>query len=820
MFKKLVLFCLVLGFLGLIASGVFVVWGYYYITRDMPQLSTLDDYKPAAASFVYSNDGTVIGEFFKDERRYPAKLSEVPLMVRNAFLAAEDASFYSHQGIDPLSILRAFIKNLEKGQPKQGGSTITQQVVKNMLLTPEKSLRRKIKEAILSYQLEKRFSKDDILEIYLNQIFFGNTAYGIKAAAKLYFRKELNQLTLAEAAILAGLPKAPSKFSPILHPDKAKRRQRYVLTQMVKTNFITKEEADAAYRENVQVYQASAQNIYHAPYYVSELRRVLAEKWKDLNIDTDGLQIYTPLDLKAEDMGINALQSGLREVDKRRGWRGPVGKVVGANHDQFISSYPVPEKGQFELNQVYPAMVTQVSSGTGIAMVDIGPMNGVVALRNSGWAKKFRDKEDRTSFVMPEQTLRAGDVIEVSLQEKEIPAPKGAKGEDAKPKKETTIVLDQTPDIEGALVLIDPYSGKVVTMVGGYSYQRSQFNRVTQSLRQPGSSFKPVVYLSAVDGFNYTPSTIVYDTPRTFRAGDQFWTPGNFDEKYLGPITLRVALEKSRNLVSADIVSRIGVDPVIQYARKLGIESKLGRNLSIALGSSEVTLLELTRAYGVFAAKGVLVDSVFITKIVDRYGNVIYDQDSEKLGHARQVINENSAFIMANMMKGVVEHGTGYKVKEIGRPVAGKTGTSNEEMDTWFIGYTPHWVSGVWVGFDVKKRIGEKETGGRVAAPIFLYFMREFLKYQDDKDYAHLVEEAKAEAERLGIQYVPPEPLSQLDFSVPDGVDPFWVDKASGVLVNEESPGSILEYFIKGTEPSKSSSEEESTSSYLESPDL
>ena len=311
----------------------------------------------------------------------------------------------------------------------------------------------------------------------------------------------------------------------------------------------------------------------------------------------------------------------------------------------------------------------------------------------------------------------------------------------------------------------------------------------------------------------------MYDAPRTFRVGDEFWTPANFDKSYLGAITLRTALEKSRNLVSADIVSKIGVDAVIKYAKKLGIESPLGRNLSLALGSSEVTLLEMTRAYGVFAAKGILFKSVFITKVVDRDGAVLYDYDeNERVSNAKPVISENSAFIMASLMKGVVEHGTGYRVKPIGRPVAGKTGTSNDQMDAWFIGYTPHWVSGVWVGFDQKKKIGDKETGGVVAAPIWLYLMTDFLNNQEKLTYGKLVEEAKAEAERLGIEYTQPEPIAPLDFSVPDGVDPYWVDKQTGVLSEQGNPRAIYEYFIRGTEPHGKSSDSEK--SYLENPNL
>lgn len=807
MLRKLFLALLLLSFLGLIALVGFCVWGYHYITRDLPKLSTIEDYKPAAVSKVYSSDGTLIAEFYR-ERRYPVALSEVPDIVRKCFLASEDANFYSHPGIDPLSIVRALVKNIESGEAKQGGSTITQQVVKNLLLSSEKKLTRKAKEAILSYRLEERLSKDNILQIYLNQIFFGNTAYGIKAAAQLYFHKQLKDLTLAEGAMLAGLPKAPTRFSPISSPDRAKKRQRYVLGQMVKAGFITEQEAAEALAEDLTVFPATSQNFYHAPYFVSEVRRELTEKWRHIDPDVEGLEIHTSLDLGADRLGQQALAKGLREVDKRRGWRGK----LDISLDVFKQEATRIGSSALKPNEVYHAMVKQVSRATGIATMSVGDNEFPLNLRSATWARKKVDKNDQVTWIEPHLAIKAGDVIEVSFHLAD-----GEELTNANLLKHAE--LDQTPDVEGALVLLDPNSGQVKTVIGGYSYQRSVFNRATQSYRQPGSAFKPILYLAAVDGFKYTPSTIVYDTPRTFRVGDEFWTPSNFDENYMGGITLRVALEKSRNLVSADIISRIGVDAVIQYAKKLGIRSRLGRNLSLALGSSEVPLLELSRAYGVFASKGVLFDSTFVTKISDRLGNTLYEAENDKLNRARQAINENSAFIMAHMMKGVVAHGTGFRVKELGRPVAGKTGTSNDEMDSWFLGYTPHWVCGVWVGFDVKKSIGEKETGGRVAAPIFLYFMRDFLKARDEEEYQKLVDETRAEAERLGIEFVAPQPLQPIDFSVPEGVDPFWVNKSTGYLSTPSDPGAIYEYFVKGTEP-PAPAEDDVTTSYLESPEL
>jgi penicillin-binding protein 1A len=580
---------------------------------------------------------------------------------------------------------------------------------------------------------------------------------------------------------------------------------------MVEAGFISQAEKQSAEKEELRVYHASQQNIFASPYYVGEIRRVFAERWKDLDLDSAGLEITTAVDPKVDVFASQALRAGLREVDKRRGWRGPLAQTT---EQQYLAQ----SRGIIlEPGNLYPAFVKSV--GRASARVLVGAKEYQIDFQDSGWAKKFLQKDDSTRFGSPVDILQAGDVVEVSLR------PQAGAPTSTNDPASMKLVLDQTPQIEGALALVDPLSGEVRSMVGGYDYNQSQFNRATQSLRQPGSSFKPILYLAAVDRFKYTPSTIVQDVPRAFRVGDDVWAPANFDEKFLGAITLRTALEKSRNLVSADIVSRIGVDAVIDYARLLGIASPLGRNLSLSLGSSEVSPLEITRAYGVFPAKGVMFNSVFVTKISDRFGKVLYDYESEKPSQARRAINEASAFVMAHMMKGVVDHGTGYKVKELGRPVAGKTGTSNDQMDTWFIGYTPRWVCGVWVGFDQKKAIGPKETGGVVAAPIWLNFMRNFLAFEKQESQAQLEKEARVEAEKLGIAYRPPESVEQLDFSVPEGVEPFWVHKSSGRRASEGAGGAILEYFVKGTEPEDSTESyseegEESTSSYLESPDL
>jgi penicillin-binding protein 1A len=811
--KKILLVLAFLAFLALGCGAIALVWGYNYITRDLPRMDRVEDYRPDAASFVRSADGKVIAEYF-DERRYPAKIDEIPVHVRQAFLAAEDASFYQHPGIDIASIFRAVLKNLEAGSASQGGSTITQQVVKNLLLTSEKKLIRKAREALLAYRLEQRLSKDDILEIYLNQIFFGNGAYGIRAAARIYFHKELADVSIAEGAMLAGLPKAPSRYSPVTNPKGALRRQRYVLKQMASSHFISEEEAKQALEERIEVYRVSQQNVFSAPYFVSEVRKSFEAQFPDYDIDRDGLTIETSVDSVASDFAEKAVQRGLREIDKRRGWRGPLAHYVESAREQYTKTYAGNVPHQVQAEKPYPALVLE-KRGRGLPLVVLlGDQQKEISLQQASWANRLLDKEDRAHYGRIEDQIQSGDVVEIALQAKDE-----AVSADQEKKQAEVWQLDQTPEIQSALVLIEPSSGKVVALVGGYDYSQSSFNRVTQALRQPGSSFKPVVYLAAVDGFQYTPATIVYDTPRTFRVGNDVWQPANFDKNFLGGIPLRMALEKSRNLVSADIVSRIGIEAVIRYAVKLGIKTPLHPILSLSLGASEVTPLEITRAYGVFAAGGILFDSVFITKVSDREGKVIFDYDQIKLEKGQRAIDEKSAFIMANMMKGVVERGTGWRVRSLNRPIAGKTGTSNDQMDAWFIGYSPQWVCGVWTGFDVKRTIGKDETGGKAAAPIFIDFMGKFLNNREQSERAALIAEAKQQAEDLGVEYQEPEASSPPDFPVPEGVDAIWVNKHSGTATTANAPDALLDYFIHGSEPGAYAPQEE-VNSYLESSDL
>lgn len=724
---------------------------------------------------MLADDGTLVAELWDDERRYPIGFDEIPLVVRDAFLAAEDANFYRHPGIDFVSILRALWKNLLNQKTMQGASTITQQVVKSLLLSRERTYERKAKEAILSYRLEKALSKDDILSIYLNEIFLGQTAYGVKAAARVHFKKEPEKLSLAEAAYLAGLPQRPSYYTDPSNRAQAIERQHYVLSQMLRNNMITPARYAQAKNEELTIYPAERGHYYAAPYFVTHAEKVLEQKLQEIDanispIRPGGYEVRTTLNLEAYNSAERALRRALREVDKRRGWRGPKKAVAAAERSDFLEAQLDIVRAGLRPHTFYEAVVTDLNPAQKSASVRVGPFRGTVNFKRAEWARRFLTTDERALVIDPFSKIKLDDVIEVSL----------SLGEDEignlpiiDIESNVDFQLDQTPDIQGAFAVANALTGEVKAIIGGYDYEVSVFNRATQALLQPGSAFKPIIYLAAVEKLKYTPATIVPDSPISMPDGTgNVWSPQNYDRKYLGPITLRTALQKSRNVVSVHLLRKTGVDTAIDYARKLGITTKIDRNMSIALGTPEVHLIELVRAYGAFAAGGWLSESLIIKQVRDRDGKLIYEQHPKQ----KQVIDENSAFIMANMMKGVVERGTATSVKVLGRPVAGKTGTTNEQMDAWFVGYTPEWVAGGWVGFDVKKTIGRFETGGKAAAPIFLYFMQEFLKGEPE-----------------------------LDFEIPDGVIPVAVNPNSGRLVDADTPGAFLEYFVSGTEPSHSS---------------
>lgn len=750
---------------GVVGAGV----GYYFynkILKDLPKIDNVEDYRPKATTTILAEDGTVIAEQY-DERRYPVELKEVPIIVRNAFLAAEDANFYHHPGIDITGIIRAIVVNLRTKKTKQGASTITQQIVKSLVLTREKTYTRKIKEAMLSYKLEKALNKDQIFQIYLNEIFLGNGAYGVKAAAREHFHKELNELELQEAAFLAGLPQKPSYLIDSTHRSEAINRQHYVLRQMFEKNMIDESEYQEALAKPLKIYPAELQKIQKAKYFADHAVKTAEEILKRVHPEMTlsnpgGLVVQTTCDLQASHLARRSLQRGLREVDKRRGWRGPLREISAAQ-----AALESLDEKPLHADHLYRATVDQVDQRRGLIDVHVGKNTGYFELSEAAWARRFLDKDGRVSGIKPETMLKPGSIVEVSLAED--PKPEAKPEAKTEPKKEIRFKLDQTPLIQGAFVLQHALTGEQKVIIGGYDYNRSVFNRATQGLRQPGSSFKPFIYTAAIDELHYTPSTIVQDSPITLLAGNgQNWSPRNFDNEYLGAITMRTALQRSRNLVSVYLIDKLGVDRVIESARRFGITTPIGHDLSISLGTSEVHLIEMVHAYGAFAAGGWLADPLIITSIRDRDGNLLYEQWPTQ----KKILSDETAFIMANMMKGVVERGTAQIVKQLGRPVAGKTGTTSDQMDSWFIGYTPEWVAGIWVGFDQKQNIGKMETGGRVAAPVFLYFMQDFLK--DEPDF---------------------------DFEIPNGVIPQTVNINTGQPTTAADPSAFTEYFKSGSEP-------------------
>ncbi|HLK11212.1 MAG TPA: PBP1A family penicillin-binding protein [Candidatus Binatia bacterium] len=725
----------------LLAGGLVGFVVYREITTNLPPVDQLLRYQPPVSTRIFADDGTLIGELYV-ERRYLVPLERVPPQVRLAFLAAEDANFYRHHGVSWLGILRAALANLAHHQVVQGGSTITQQVVKNLLLSTERSYERKLKELVLAVRLETKLSKDDILYLYLNQIYFGAGAYGIAAAARAFFDQDVSQLTIAQAALLAGLPQAPSRYDPQRHPRQAIARQRYVLDRMREVGFITREQYDAAVAEPLVFAPRRPATYMAAPWYVEYVRRLLEERYGGAAAQL-GLRVYTAVDLQLQRAAEEALRSGLRELDQRQGFRGPIRHVDAKKAQAFLAR---EAEGRSPADPVRRGVVTEVRPG-GLSVLTpwergVLPADGLV------WGK---------TRLQP-QAFHPGDVIAVTVVAR---APDGS----------ARLALDQEPQVQGALVCFDPYTGEVKAMVGGYDFGRSQFNRAVQARRQPGSAFKPLIYSAAID-HGFTPASIMLDAPITVPNGSQPpWSPRNFKNEYFGPVPLREALARSLNTVTVRLVMSMGIDYVRNYLERFGLEGPLPRNLSLALGSAEVTPLELVRAYGVLATLGKRFDPIFVTAVTDDAGQPL------PFAHTRpsfeRVMSPATAYVITSMMETVVQKGTGHKAAELGRPVAGKTGTTNDTHDAWFIGFTPDLLAGVWVGFDSERSLGPMETGGHAAAPIWTAFMKQAL---DNR------------------------PI--IDFPVPDGVTFAQVDPATGLRAAPGGP-SKLEVFVEGHEPTQ-----------------
>jgi penicillin-binding protein 1A len=742
-----------------------------YLMQDLPPLTGLHEYQPSLVTRVYSADKQVIGQFFV-ERRILVPLDKIPRHLVNAVIAIEDARFFEHRGLDFVGIARAAMTNMLSGKIRQGASTITQQLARSLFLSPKRDFERKVKEALLALKMEQILGKEQILELYLNQIYFGHGAYGVQAAAQTYFGKDVGQVTLAEAAYLAGLPKGPSDYSPYYHLEAAQRRHATVLKRMAEERFIGADEADRALEEAVSFKRLTRDE--PAPHFVENVRLKLMAAYGEQMVYKGGLQVYTTLSLSDQQTATAVLQEGLRQLDKRQGYRGPLRQ--GASPEEFsagrtsgaLASAPVRE------GQLLEGVVTKVARD-GLVVVARG-LTGKVFPEDLLWTKRRLRGPDTLKHVKeiatksPGELFRVGDVVEVGI--KKLSAAAAAQ-----------FTLEQTPVVEGALMAVDPRTGAVRAMIGGYDFRRSEYNRATSSRRQPGSAFKPIIYATAVNQ-GLSPGTPIVDSGVVYNENDpeMIWRPENYDQKFYGLTTLRDALTHSRNAATVRLLEKLGVHPVLDLARDLGIASPLANDLSLALGSSGVTLQELTAAYGAFLNQGMLLEPYTIESVVDANGQTLETHVPEP----REAISKESAYLITNMMEDVIQKGTGQAANGMGRPMAGKTGTTNDFTDAWFVGGAPNLVTGVWVGFDEIRTIGEREAGSRAALPIWINYMKKAL-----------------------------ESLPVVPFTVPDGVITVKIDPATGFLAPEDTDQGVDEVFLKGTEPTQHAASKSSPSQFF-----
>jgi penicillin-binding protein 1A len=720
-----------------IATGVLFAYG-----GDLPQISALDDYAPSTISRVYGARGEIIGEF-AIQRREVIQYDDISPKLREAILAAEDSEFEQHFGLSIPRIVVTLVKDIIERRKAAGASTLTQQLARKLFLTDEKTWERKIKEALLAIRIEKRYTKREIFTLYCNQMYFGHGVYGVQSASRLYFGKPAKDLTLDEAALIAGILQGNVRQSPYVNMDAALRRRNYTLGRMAEVGYITADEAEAARKKPIVMRGEPSGHPSAAPYFLEEVRKELEGRYGAKQIYENGLSIQTGLDLRLQDAAAHALEDGLRRLDKRRGFRKPRRNVVTEGH--AIETFR-QARWERPMNQgdIVPAAVVDIDGG--VIRARAGSLTVAIDKKGSAWAGKAG------------QLLTRGDLIEAKLMAID-PATQTAQGS-----------LEQPPNVEGAVLALDNRTGQIRAMIGGYSFERSKFNRATQAYRQVGSAFKPIVYTAAIDR-GYTPVTILIDTPTSFElgGGQAPYTPLNYDHKFEGPVTLRHALEDSRNVPAVRVMEQLGPSQVINYARRLGLESPLPPYLAVALGAAEATLSEMTSAFAVFPNQGVRMRPYSIQKVTDREGNVLEENKPEP----RDAIRADTAFVMTNLLRGVVQRGTAIKAAALNWPIGGKTGTTDDYTDAWFIGFDPDITIGVWVGLDQKKPIGHNQTGAEAALPIWIEIMKAW----------------------IGDRSEPPK------FEPPGNIVFVSVDKSSGGAADETTPGTISEAFIAGTEP-------------------
>ena len=688
----LVLFSALLG----ATAGLLLVY-----STDLPQVEQLEHYRPGAITQLYDSQGRIIGSFAL-QRRVVASYDDYPPVLRDALISIEDKNFYRHWGINVWRIAGAAYRDLLSGGKMQGASTLTMQLARNLFLSPDRSWHRKVQESMLAIQIERRFTKQQIFTLYANQIYLGHGVYGFEAASQFYFSKPAKQLVLDEAALLAGLPKSPSYYSPINHPDHAIKRRNLVINAMLEDGKITAGPATDARNKPLELKLQHDSNSL-APYFTEDIRRFLENKYGSDQVHQGGLRVYTSLDMDLQRAANQAVLDGLAAYERRRGWKGHLENVLKT---ATLDSYQHPDwDDEPQINGYVHALVTAVSPSS--AGIKFGRYTATISQSDAAWtARKLQS------------ILKAGDIVYVKVLS-------------LGPKPRIHVSLEQDSGAQGALVALDNSTGEIKAMVGGRDFNLSKFNRATQALRQVGSSFKPYVYTAAIDR-GAKPDDTIMDGPVTFQTASGPYVPHNYDEKFEGSITLRRALAQSRNIPALELADSLGIKTVIDYAHRFGISSNIPAYLPVALGAAEVTLLEQTSAYSVFPSDGVRVNPRYITKVTDYEGRVL----EEDFAEVRDVISSNTARIMTSMLRDVVLHGTGINATNLKYPLAGKTGTTNNFTDAWFVGFSPSLTCGVWMGFDEKKSLGPGETGAHAALPIWMDFMKMALAGKEPGDFA------------------------------------------------------------------------------------
>ena len=831
--------------LGIIVSSVGLY--FFIIYKDLPLTYRLEDYKPSLITLIYDRNQNIIGDFFK-ERRFLVPFEEFPQHLVRAFISAEDGSFFEHDGINYRSIFRALIANIQAGRKVQGGSTITQQVARSLLLSRKKTYTRKIQEAILALRMERYLTKEEILYLYLNQIYLGHGAYGVGMAARIYFKKEVRDLTLAESTILAGLPQAPSRFSPIINPRKAKRRQIYTLQRMVDEGYISTKQMTETKESTVQVYKRKSY-FTRAPFFIETIRQILIEKIGEKALLTAGLKIHTSLDLKIQEEAQKQLRKGLEDLDKRQGYRGALGRVDINNEEAVKTFFEKKEKKWIQKHQSYlilsadgtdgvdrsqfkkfnfgdetQGIVTKVEDD--VAYVHLMfDQKGIISIETTRWARK-PDKKINSVFHKLRSlnlALKEGDVIQVRIENPIKYKSKIEYIDEEILKEHQLLTLEQKPVVEGALIAFDQETQDIVAMVGGYDFSRSQFNRTLQAKRQTGSVFKPIIYSAALDK-GFLPNSVISDEPVVYedaeadlllKASDPEevseedkktgkWKPSNYSQYFTGDTLLRNALIKSLNVPTVKLIEEVGIPWVEFYSRRLGIVNKLNSDYTLALGSSSLSLYEMTKAFSIFGRLGKQITPFLVQEVISPSEEQLvsfvsldekisgelsvfkeefkkswdsYWEDNEEENNVffkdlDQVIPKETAYIMTSLLKGVIQEGTGRRARYLKHRAAGKTGSTNGYYDAWFIGYTPTIATGVWVGFDNEDSLGQGETGSRAALPIWYRFMRNVHK-----------------------------DIEPVDFEVPPNIVFANIDNDTGYLASSSSQKIVKQSFLEGTEP-------------------